>query len=349
MDDYRPIGIPTTLLEEGGENDNGAFDHKFNNVSLKTGAIIAMYDVGSEDNKTNLGPEYDVMVIEQRQDQGQAGVIYKNVLAPDAFGSIADFLEYRRRVPDQVKEYRDTLDPDSMNGAFVMLLCIDGQSENAIIIGGIRNPNRPDILTDANGRHLEWEFNGVNFVIKDDGSVRIEYKSATDNDGKYEDEAAGGSYLEIDKSGKITITDGNKESIVIDKDGKTIALTAESDISATTDANANITAQQSINLTATADLIANAQGKAAITSGSQIDVEAASQVQIKSPMQKFSADSMFMVESNLVNIKGSIVLLGQGGPPALTLQTQFLGVSPFFGLPVISVPIGPFSTSVFFS
>lgn len=339
--------VSPTLLEEQGDNSQGIFDHTFNNVSLKSGAVLAVYEVDDDKNVTKLGPEYDVMVIEQRQDQGQAGTIYKNCLATDAFGSIADFLEFKRRVPTQAQKYKDNLDPDQMNGAFVLLLCLDGQSEKGIILGGLRNPKRKDILNKASETHLEFEFNGVNIVIDKEGTFKLEYKSKTDNDGKYSDEAAGGSFIAIKKDGTIEIKDGNKESIVINKTSKTIDLVAEKDISNTTDANFNVKAKKNASIDATADLIMKAQGKAALTSGSTIDVKAQSQVMIVSPVQMFSANSMFQVTSGLVQLQAPIVQLGSGGPPAVTLQTQFIGIGNL-GAPVLSQAIGPFSSTVFF-
>lgn len=345
-DDYKPF-VPPTLLEEQGEESQGIFGHTFNNVSLKSGAILAMYEVDDDKNITKLGPEYDVVVIEQRQDQGQASTIYKNCLATDAFGSIADFLEFRRRVPEKAKEYKQSLDPDEMNGAFVLLLCLDGQSEKGIILGGLRNPQRKEVLNKESGQHLEFEFNGVNITIDKEGTFKLEYKSSSNNKGEYSDEEAGGSYFAIKKDGTVEIKDGNKEAIVIDKTGKKIDLTAEADISNTTDANFNVTAKKSVNVTATMDLIAKAEGKAAITAGSTINVKAESEVKIVSPIMKVSADSMVQIQSNQIDIKGQIVNLGQGGPPALTLQTLFLGTGNL-GAPVLSQAIGPFSANVFF-
>lgn len=344
--DYKPF-VPQGLLNLQGSEEQGIFNHTFHNVTLKSGAILNVYETDDDNNITKLGPEYDVVAIEQRKNKGQASTIYKNCLATDSFGSIADFVEFKRRVPETPKEYKDNLDPDNTNGAFVLLLCLDGQSEKGIILGGLRHPNRPEVLTSESGNHFEFEFNGVNAKIQDDGSLRIEYKSKSNNDGEYEDEEAGGSFVEIAKDGSISISDGNEEAIVLNKTDKTVSVTAEADISATTKANVSVTAEQAINLKATTDIIAEAEGKAAFTIGSTLNVEAKSEISIVSPNQKFSANSTFTVESNQVQIKGQIVQLGQGGPPALTLSTQFLGTGNL-GAPVISIPIGPFSANVFF-
>lgn len=346
MSNYRPF-VPSTLLEEMTSGSEGVFNHTFNNFSLKSGSVIAVYEIENDKNITKLGPEYDVLVVEQRQDQGQASTIYKNCIATDAFGSISDFFEYKIRVADDPKEYKTTLDTDKMNGAFVLLLCLDGQSEKGVILGGLRHPGRKEILNKDSENHLEFEFNGVNFTIDKEGTLKLEYKSKTNNDGEYEDEEAGGSFIEINKDGSIVINDGNAEHIIIDKTNKTINIKSESDLTLNTDANINIGSKENANLTTEADLLLKASGKAAFISESSINVKAESQVEIIAPTQVLKADSMVQIESNMIQIKGQVVQLGApGGTPALTLSTQFMGVGNK-GLPVISTAVGPFSSSVF--
>jgi len=52
------------------------------------------------------------------------------------------------------------------------------------------------------------------------------------------------------------------------------------------------------------------------------------------------------VKGTSVTIDGTMINLGKGGTPAVTMTTQFLGTGNL-GIPVISVAVGPFSSSVF--
>lgn len=93
-------------------------------------------------------------------------------------------------------------------------------------------------------------------------------------------------------------------------------------------------------------MIVKASGSATFNSSSAFSVTTEASLSLK-------ASSVTMDSSGLVNMKGSqitlegMVYLGAaGGTPALTLQTQMIGIGNL-GAPVVSTPIGPFATKVF--
>lgn len=341
---YKPI-LPSGLVGPRKES-NVSFSKKIlNDNSLKVGVVLDVLEP-KDDRKT---PEYRVLCIEQDKDQGRNTTIYKNCLALDSFGGIADFFQFRRRTSDTPKKVETSGSLKNQNGSIVLLLCLDNSSDQGIIIGALSHPDKDTILTEENGHHMEAEFNGLNVVVDKDGALTITYRSATDNDGKPGDEEAGGTHLQIDKTGSMdfntnlegedqTFVNINKPDKNVDvKAGNNIALTAVKDIEATAKAN--------IKLTATTDIIAKAEGNAVIESMANLTLKASTLASLEAQVVNIKAAGQISVRSNLILIEGPTVSVGQAPFPALIFATQFFGVGNL-GAPVISVAIGPFSSSV---
>jgi hypothetical protein len=338
---YKPV-LPSSILAGRGPMDMNFSKSLGNNTSLRLGVVVDIIEIEDERNLSKLMPEYDVMVIENDNTS-----IYKHCMSFDTFGGVGDYFTAKLRKPKDPKKVKKSSSLKKQNGSIVLLLCIDGSSEQGIIVGAIAHPDRKNgKLTKAKGHHMEGEFNGINWAIDKDGALTVTFKSATDNDAKPQNAKAGGSTIKMEKDGSIQASDGNKETIRIDKTKKTISMTAESDISATTDANANITAKKNINAKATANLLAEAGGSATMKSGGAFDINAGGAFSVKAPSVNINSDGAAMVKASSVNLNAPSVMVGPGGSPAVTLSTQFMGIGNL-GMPVISVAIGPFSGSVF--
>ncbi len=338
--------VPDSLLEEHGDSEHGMHQFTHENFALKSGVTIRLFDIDDDRNLSKLGPEYDVAVVEQQGDKGSTMTIYKNCLAVDRFGGLADFFEAKFRIPSEGK-YESTLDGEKQDGSFVLLLCLDGQTEKAIILGGLKHPARADVLTKEAGIHAEGEFNGINFKVNKDGEFTLTFRSATDNKGKAADEKAGGTFVKFEKDGSVDINDGNTENIKINKTDKKVQINADSDIENTSASGSfKVTAGKDIELKASAKLIAEAEGTAMLKSGGSFDIEAGGAFSLKAPTITIDGGSGVTVKASQVLVDATLVQLGQGGTPALVLSTQFLGIGAH-GQPVISTAIGPFSSVVF--
>jgi hypothetical protein len=337
--------LPSSLLSLESGEETGSFNHSFKNFSLKTGVIIACYDIDHKNNINKAGPEYDVSVYEQDEDRSVANTTYVNCTFIESFGGIGDFFEVKRRAPTK-GDYKLKSKVMEQNGAMVLLLCIDGISEKGIIIGAISHPKRKKLLTKELGHHLEGEFNGLNWQVNKDGALTVTFRSATDNDGKQADEKAAGSNLKMEKDGSIEVSDGNKEKIRIDKTKKTIDINAEADISATSDASVNVTAKKNFNAKATADLLADAGGSFTANSGGAFNIKATGALEVKAASVKVESEGDVKVKGTAVTIAAPSIMLGDGGTPALVLSTQFMGIGNL-GAPVMCTAIGPFSSVVF--
>lgn len=339
------VVFPSSLVQHRDDSEHNLLSKISNDTTLKLGVVLEVIEANSKDNQTKQGPEYHVMVIEQHKTKGINSAIYKNCVALDSFGGAADYLQFTRRAPTDRKKVKDKATMKSQNGSIVLLLCLDGSSETGIIVGALPHPAKSKVLTPDKQTHLEGEFNGLNWEINKDGELTITFKSATNNDGKPQDEQAGGSNIKIEKDGSVELSDGNEESIRIDKTAKTVTTTAESDIINNTQANYQVTAEENIELTSTLDLIFKASGSALLKSTKAMDIESSANLNIKAKGMTVNGGSSLNVKASNIAIKAPKVSIGPAPAPAIVLTTTFQGVGNL-GIPVISFAVGPFSSSV---
>jgi len=358
MGGYKPT-LPSSLLSQHSNKQNGTFKHEFGNFGLKTGVIIKTHELDSEDNLLKIGPEYDVVIHEQDGNRGITSVTYKNCQFLEALGGIADFFDVKRREPTNT-DYKVDQDIEKFDGAMVLMACIDGVSNKGIILGAITNPNRKSTLTKDAGSHMEGQFNGLNWQVDKNGALTITFNSAMDNKGKQADEKAAGANWKIEKDGSIEFSDGATENIRLDKTKKTLDANAEDNVSITSaKKSVNVTAGESVNVTAKKDLIAMAEGKAAFTISKTLDIEAKGAASMKVKELKVESKTMInmkaqsMIELNAASsmiLKAPSVLIGPAPsePALLAYQMITLGIGNL-GAPVISQAIAGYSTSVLLS
>lgn len=335
---------PSSLVQERDEKSVDSYTRSFSNLALRTGIVLAVYDIEDEQNVSKLGPEYDVMAIEQDASFGLNTTIYKNCIMSDGAGGVADFFQMKLRAVKDPKKTKAKGSFKNETGSLVKILCIDGFSEKAMIVGMVQNPSKK-VLTKEKGVHLEGEYNGVNYQVNKDGELTVTFRSATNDDGTVKNKDASGSFFKFDKDGSFEINDKNTESFRIDKKLKTIAMKAAKDISNTTDANFNVTTKESINLKATKDLIATIDGKVTIDAKQPSVFKCAGALTIEAPTVNIQGTDMIMAQASQIQLLGNQVIVGNGAVPAIVPTTQFVGIGNA-GAPVISTAIGPFSSTV---
>lgn len=349
MDNFLDNGavLPFGLLGEELRSGIAGFNKSYRNVAMRIGVIIKSYPVSDLNNFSKLTTEHDVLVFEQNEDVGSTPLTYRNCLSAEGLGSIADFFE--RSLRKQEKAPEGNVNTKGQNGAIVLILCLDGMSDKAIIIGQLTHPDRKTTLTDL-GPHLEGEFNGIHIVINTDGSAKFTFKGATDNDGKVIDPSQGDTIVSVEKDGSYQV---NHKTITqrFDKNGDA-SLNADGNISNITKKDFSTTADGSINLTATKDIAAicnklavQAQGSATFQVESFI-VQAKSELGIKAQKVNVEAQAMAMIKAPMVTLDGLTFLGGSGGQPLLTLTAQMFGIGNL-GLPVLSTAISGFTLKTF--
>jgi hypothetical protein len=208
-----------------------------NNTALRTGYITK---INYPEDTGYSFVTYNVSV--DHKDVGgdvSADISYVCILA-SAFGGLADKSFYTlRETPTKDKEKEATLKVGSM----VLILCIDGVTRNAVILGGARNEKDTDKGEKDKGHHAYFVFNGVKFGINDDGSWQLEQNGPTKVDGTLDTEtqrksATGttstanadsvGTVVKVESTGNLSITtkNGKAKVIVNHQDG---SITLESD------------------------------------------------------------------------------------------------------------------------
>lgn len=332
----------SSLYQQKEVSDFDLNKDKYNSPFLREGVVIEMYDIDSKENITKAAPEYNVLCIENSKNSINT-TIYKNCLLAQSFGGVADFLEYKLEIPKDSMKVKQQAKFQEQEGSRVIVLFIDGVMDRGIIVGSIGHPKRKTTLTKENEKHLEGEYNGINWQVNKDGEFTLTFKSASDNEGKYKDESSGGSFIKFDKEGSLSFDDKKSNKIKLDKTkeqldiiiGKKINIKGGDELTIETPKNGTIKVK---------DLLLEASGKATIKSQSDFTIDSSGKVDIKGKKVTVDASNIDLKGQN-VNIQGTKIALGQGGTPALTMSTIFQGVGNL-GAPVICTAVSGFSSVV---
>jgi phage baseplate assembly protein gpV len=202
------------------------------NTMLRVGEVQAIYYPTDDANISRRFVEYDVWV-QHRANKTAVTKMYSHVIAIDHFGSVADFSFATYRVKKTATNEGDTKDLAPGLGAKVILLCINGETNNAVILGGIRDFNS---TTDKkeDGHNLHTVFNGIDLSINNDGELTLTYNGATGLDGKpaeKTDQEAAGTIIKISVDGNLLISDGKGEnSILVDRAEGKVQFLAKNEI-----------------------------------------------------------------------------------------------------------------------
>jgi hypothetical protein len=143
-----------------------------------------------------------------------------------SFGGKADKLKYTFRKKVDGEDSADGLG----EGSKVVILCINGETNQALIIGGVRD-GTDDADVEASGHHLLWEFNGVRAEVNNDGEFMLKFGGATAADGSTESES-GGTSITMKQNGDLVFEHDN-ESITLDHEGKSWDVQADEKVKIT--------------------------------------------------------------------------------------------------------------------
>jgi phage baseplate assembly protein gpV len=187
-----------------------------NNLRLRVGEIQAVYGPKHPLNISKRRNEYQVWV-SHRANGTAVTKIYEHCYLADGFGSFADYIRFTLRADPSAK--RSNQGPGV--GAKVLLLCINGESQNPVIISGIPDSAReedPDPRPEQDGHHFEAVFNGLSFDINKDGELTVTYGGATNADGTLAegvDEKAPGTTITVSKDGNFKVADKDSKNVVL--------------------------------------------------------------------------------------------------------------------------------------
>jgi hypothetical protein len=196
----------------------------YGNIKLHQGEvreIITPTDKKSISRKFN---EYTVLV-SQHERGTFAHKLYHNCLLLNPLGSGPDHSEWALRA--STKPIEQVEDSD---GSRVLILCIEGSNNQPVILGGLRDER---CGSDPTGQALNWEYNGVNFKVLDDGSWSIVNKGKTNNLGKVHKDANQdgiGTTIKTDATGKVSVITPKGQSIILDNENDTITIKGNSEV-----------------------------------------------------------------------------------------------------------------------
>ena len=259
MSNVLPNGtvLPFGLLSTSSTAMSDAFKKTYQNHALRVGIVIQSYPIKDPNNVNKKVPEYDVMTFEQNEDQGSTVITYKHCTATSSFGSIADFFEVNLRKLKKKKTKGVTPSFNGQNGAIVLLLCLNGMSDKAIIMGALSHPDRPTTLVDDQPR-LSGEYNGVAIAVNPDGSTSLTFNGATDNDGNVTNSSQGPTTLQIKTDGSFILTHSTI-TLDLERSGDaTLSVTGNGNVTINGASNVNVNAQ---NATVTAQQTATVEGQ----------------------------------------------------------------------------------------
>jgi hypothetical protein len=340
--------MPSSLVDFDMTSAVAGFNKTYKNTALRVGYISNSYPVSSKENLNKIATEYEVVVFEQNEDKGIVPIVYRRCVSAEGIGSIADYLEHTFRPVKKQKNSNERKFEDH-NGSIVLLLCLNGNSNDPIIIGGLKHPDRKSKIS-TNEPQLFGSFNGVDIQILPDGSCRLSFNGATDNDGKPIDSSQGVTTLDIEKDGSFQAK--NK--------GVTQRLQKDGVFSVTAEKSGSIDAKENVSLKAGTDINTESSGNTSQKMAEWV-VKASGSATIECASFKLQSQGDAMVKasqvnveaSSLVKLKGSQVILdgltfcgGPGGTPAPTLSTKGIGVGNL-GAPVMVTMVGPFATRTF--
>jgi len=167
--------IPSYLVPVQGQVVRS---QQFDNTALRVGEIEEIIYSTSKQSMSKTAIEYRVAVMTRDSGGAVATVSYPNCRIANLFGGGADTFSYtlRARVVDP-QTHKIT-----SNGSKVLILCINGQSQQAFIIGGI--PDSPPVAKESDGHNLFAEFNGTSCTIDSEGALQFQFRGATDATNK---------------------------------------------------------------------------------------------------------------------------------------------------------------------
>lgn len=197
------------------------------NPTLRMGVVTAIIYPQDKNSYSKKVVEYTVAVEHSDNSTGiSTQRDYLNCFVSNLFGGLADSFTYTLRPaasPD-AKEYA--------KGSKVLLLCINGYQQFAVIVGGLINQSDTfyqNMSQDDNlGHNLRFVFNGLSAIIDKTGALIVQCSGATKIDGTSEDtvdKALAGTRCELMPNGNFLLTTADdKESILVDRVNEKIII-----------------------------------------------------------------------------------------------------------------------------
>lgn len=221
--------IPAWLRQQGFRRPP---PDPFWNPLLRFGEVVSVTWPEDPASTTKRFVEYDVLVAHHENGTASTRIYHACLLANDLAG-LADRSYRALRVATSTGAGDDILAPS--HGSKVGLLCIHGEQLQPVIVCGGRDDQDTDVGRRVQGACMEWEFNGVNVLITDDGGLKVTRKGATDAEGAPDAGRASGEGVGAEVAatadGSFSIRTGDgKCAVKLDRPAGRIEVTADTDV-----------------------------------------------------------------------------------------------------------------------
>lgn len=296
------------------------------NYSLKLGLVTDIFYPEDPKNLSGKFIEYNVLVNEINSNDSTTMTTYRNCTVNNIFGMSNNNLTYTLQAANNADNVIDF-------ASVVLLLCISGQSSNGqtVIVGGFSHPNNP-VYSAEDGQFYDFNFNGINYNINNDGELTITFNSPLDDEKNPTNAAAAGSSIKLDKQGRIKIADNEgqfwqldrvaqtstwsngNDSIVIDKKNKKIQVSSSGEFDVSSEKQTNISSgdamsldsQKDMNMSSDTNVSMSAANNMNQTSGGNWQVDSTSNVEM-------TAGADVLIEAgNIATVAAPVVALGEG-------------------------------------
>lgn len=310
--------------------------------AMREGVITKIYYPGDPGSTNSQVIEYDV----RQWDENPNGVPYLGdayrCVVLDTLGGKGDVMHWTLRVSE------DQTDPDPVhqNGSNVLILCMHGNKQNGYIIGGSRH-RQGKAQSKADGHQYEFEFNGWNMTVNNDGECIMTYKSKTNTDGAPQDTEAGGTFMKFHADGSWELnddkairvyTDKPNSDIIVENTGRDMFVTIKRDSNLKTDRDLNVEVGRKAVVSVVDQILVDAGKNIEVQTNKSFLVDVADQMKCtvgKDILMVTSAK--FMVEaSSKAQLKAPLVeLTSSGSTGANDGVITGQSVDPFTGVPHI--------------
>jgi hypothetical protein len=201
------LGDGTVIPSYFGTRDRGVPEDtgELTNTSLRVGEVRKIIHPGDEASISKKVIEYIVEV--QHRDGNEPGTtsMYAGCTISNLFGGAGDFFRYTLR-PDNGKK---TGEGGIGVGAKVLLLCVNGSTNRAVIIGGVPDTHVDDSPQGSQGHNLAFEFNGIGVTIDSDGQLQVKFRGKTHVDGSLAADDNGPTTVSIYHDGTFEVKTRN--------------------------------------------------------------------------------------------------------------------------------------------
>lgn len=284
----------------------------FSTVQLLQGEVKEIIYPKDKRSQSQKYIEYRVDVQYRDGDGPATTVTFPNCYLINAFGGIADNSSYTLRADEKEPEGEEV----SATGSKVLILCVNGDTSKAYIIGGIREDDAKEGETKEDGHHLAFEFNGVNFAINKNGEATLTFRGQTKVNGELGDDAvaeAEGTRIEINKEGNVTVaTPEDKQFIRVNHKDKKLEILVDEEWNTEVNGKMVCTVEKNIDIESKSD-------KINLTAGSNVVVKSTGVLVGDATDKWLLASTYRQAESTMHNMmKSAIAQLNAAGSTLTT-------------------------------